>query len=250
MNCSVRFVLVNTSHPGNIGAVARAMKNMSLSELYLVEPKYFPHADATARASGADDLLEKATLCKTLEEALKGCELVLGSSARSRRLSWPTLTPRESMATISAVSPGAAVAIVFGRENSGLTNDEIAKCNYLVSIPSNPDYSSLNIAAAVQIFAYELQLKRIENKVSKDTEVDKDLKKIHLITSDELEGMIGHFERVMEETGFIEPGNPRTVIRRLRRLFARSKLDVDELNILRGLLSTVQHKLRGLSADP
>jgi len=244
MNCSVRFVLVNTSHPGNIGAVARAMKNMSLSELYLVEPKCFPHADATARASGADDLLEKATLCQTLEEALKGCELVFGSSARSRRLSWPTLTPRESIATIAGASSGAAVAIVFGRENSGLTNDEIAKCNYLVTIPSNPDYTSLNIAAAVQIFAYELQLKMIENKASKEPKTDKDLKKVRLITSDELEGMVGHFERVMEDTGFIEPSNPKTVMRRLRRLFVRSKLDVDELNILRGLLSTVQHKLK------
>ncbi|VAW87689.1 tRNA (cytidine(32)/uridine(32)-2'-O)-methyltransferase [hydrothermal vent metagenome] len=244
MNCSVRFVLVNTSHPGNIGAVARAMKNMSLSELYLVEPKCFPHADATARASGADDLLESATLCETLDEALKGCELVFGSSARARRLSWPTLTPRESIETIAKASPGAAVAIVFGRENSGLTNDEIARCNYLVSIPSNPDYTSLNIAAAAQIFAYELQLQIIKNKVSKYEQADKDLNEIRVVTNDELAGLIGHFKRVMEETGFIEPGNPKTVIRRLRRLFARSKLDVDELNILRGLLSMVQNKLK------
>ncbi|NOY71787.1 MAG: RNA methyltransferase [Gammaproteobacteria bacterium] len=247
MNSNVRFVLVNTSHPGNIGAVARAMKNMSLKQLYLVDPKCFPHADATARASGADDLLEEAKVCATLEEALIGCELVFASSARSRRLSWPTLTPRASITAISEARAGAAVAIVFGRENSGLTNDEIAKCNYLVSIPSNPQYSSLNIAAAVQILAYELQLKSMEEQAGKGLQVEKTMKTVRLVTSDELEGLVGHFQRVMEELEFIEPGKPKTVMRRLRRLFTRSKLDVDELNIFRGLLSAVQNKFKLLN---
>lgn len=244
MNSNVRFVLVNTSHPGNIGAVARAMKNMSLKQLYLVDPKCFPHADATARASGADDLLENAKVCATLEEALKGCELVFAASARSRRLSWPTLTPRASIAAIAETRADAVVAIVFGRESSGLTNDEIAKCNYLVSIPSNPQYSSLNIAAAVQILAYELQLKRLEDQADKGLQVEKTMKTVRLVTSDELEGLVDHFQRVMEELEFIEPGKPKTVMRRLRRLFIRSKLDFDELNILRGLLSAIQNKLK------
>ena len=154
----IRFVLVETSHPGNIGGVARAMKNMSLERLYLVNPRLFPHADATARASGADDILATAQVCDSLQQALEGCSMVFGASARRRSISWPMVDARESAQLAVEMGASGEVAVVFGREHSGLTNEELEQCNYLVHIPSNRDYSSLNIAAAVQVIAYEVMM--------------------------------------------------------------------------------------------
>ncbi|MEE8482319.1 MAG: RNA methyltransferase, partial [Acidiferrobacterales bacterium] len=155
---NIRIVLVNTSHAGNIGATARAMKNMHLSRLFLVNPENFPSPEATARASGADDVLAGATVCDTLDEALVGCVWVVGSTARARRIGWPTLTPRAVAAEAVNRAVTGPVAMVFGRERMGLTNDEVDKCQALVTIPSNADYSSLNVASAVQILAYETYL--------------------------------------------------------------------------------------------
>jgi len=156
MLANIRVVLSNTSHPGNIGATARAMKTMGLTRLYLVNPKVFPAAEATARASGADDVLASAVVCPDVETALSGCQLVLGASARSRSIPCPVISPAESARRAYGESERAEVALLFGCERSGLSNDEIDRCQYLVQIPSNPDYGSLNLASAVQIICYEI----------------------------------------------------------------------------------------------
>ncbi|QKT02724.1 RNA methyltransferase [Ectothiorhodospiraceae bacterium 2226] len=231
----IRFVLVNTSHPGNIGATARALKNMGLERLYLVDPLEYPHAEATARASGADDLLARAVVCATLEEAVADCALVLGASARLRTLPWPVVEPREAAARAMALAGEAQVAVVLGREHSGLTNQELERCNALVHIPSNPRYSSLNVAAAAQVLAYELHLAAREAPPAPETDGP-------LATGADMEGLYAHLEQVLVEVDYLDPGNPRQLMRRLRRLFNRAQLERMELNILRGVLTAVQKK--------
>ncbi|MGD8672292.1 MAG: tRNA (cytosine(32)/uridine(32)-2'-O)-methyltransferase TrmJ [Thiogranum sp.] len=228
----VRIVLVNTSHPGNIGAAARAMKNMGLTELSLVDPQLFPSAEATARASGADDLLAAASCAATLEQALEGCSLVIGASARNRTLPLPTLDPRECAALVEQQPADSRTAIVFGRERTGLTNDELDRCHYLVQIPTNPDYPSLNLAAAVQVVAYELRmaaglsLSRPENKH-------------RYATAEEMELFYRHLEETLIAIDFLDADNPRQLMRRLRRLFARARPNENEVNILRGVLTAI-----------
>jgi TrmH family RNA methyltransferase len=228
----VRIVLVNTSHPGNIGAAARAMKNMGLTELSLVDPQLFPNAEATARASGADDLLAAASCAATLEQALEGCSLVIGASARNRTLPLPTLDPRECAALVEQQPADSRTAIVFGRERTGLTNDELDRCHYLVQIPTNPDYPSLNLAAAVQVVAYELRmaaglsLSRPENKH-------------RYATAEEMELFYRHLEETLIAIDFLDADNPRQLMRRLRRLFARARPNENEVNILRGVLTAI-----------
>lgn len=231
---NIQIVLVNTSHPGNIGGVARAMKNMCLENLRLVDPVLYPHAQATARASGADDVLQKVQVFSTLADALKDCSLVLGASARLRRLAWPELDPRQCASeSLQRAGAGETVAIVFGRENSGLTNEELELCHYLVHIPSNPEYSSLNLAAAVQVIAYELQMASREPPQVMDNEAA-------AASSEQMELFYEHLFHVISEIGFLSQDHPRKMMRRLRRLFNRAQLDVVELNIMRGILSTVQ----------
>lgn len=237
---NVRVVLVNTSHPGNIGAVARAMKNMGLQSLYLVEPKQYPSAEATSRASGADDLLAQAVVCDTLDEALTECSLVVGASARLRSIAWPQLDPRQCAARVMEECGEAKVVLLFGREHSGLTNAELDRCHYLVNIPTNPDYPSLNIAAAVQVVAYELRM-ALHN--SSDVVAEK-AGQADLATAEEVEQFYRHLEQVMIEVGFLDPDQPRHLMRRLRRLYNRSRLERQELNILRGILTAVQAKRR------
>jgi len=228
----VRIVLVNTSHPGNIGAAARAMKNMGLTELSLVDPQSFPSAEATARASGADDLLAAASCAATLEQALEGCSLVIGASARNRTLPLPTLDPRDCAALVEQQPTDSRTAIVFGRERTGLTNDELDRCHYLVQIPTNPDYPSLNLAAAVQVVAYELRmaaglsLSRPENKH-------------RYATVEEMERFYRHLEATLIAIDFLDADNPRQLMRRLRRLFARARPNENEVNILRGVLTAI-----------
>ena len=233
MKTNIRIVLVNTSHPGNIGAAARAMKNMGLSELMLVEPANFPNADATARASGADDVLQAATVCGSLAEAIDGCTLVFGASARLRSLPWPIVEPREMAEQVIAESAQSSVAIVFGREHSGLTNAELEICNALVHIPCNEDFSSLNIAAAVQVLCYEVNLAAGAGtaKAEDDSEI---------ATSDELERFHQHLEETLVEIDFLDPNKPRLLMRRLKRLFNRARLEQTEVNILRGILTATQ----------
>jgi tRNA (cytidine32/uridine32-2'-O)-methyltransferase len=229
-----RIVLVETSHPGNIGAAARAMKTMCLTDLVLVSPLEFPHADASARASGAVDVLERARVVKTLDEALAGCTLVAGTSARQRGLGPPVLAPRECLARVhAAAAAGQETALVFGRERIGLTNEELGRCHILVNIPSNPDYSSLNLAAAVQVLGYEFMLAQGAVPAvgeSEDTPA----------TAEEMEKLFEHMETAALETGFLDPANPKHLMRRIRRLFHRAQPDQNEVHILRGLLSALQ----------
>ncbi len=231
------IVLINTSHPGNIGATARAMKNMGLVTLCLVEPKHYPSAEATARASGADDLLASAKCFATLDEAVADCALVIGASARSRTLPVPMLDPRGCAELVHRQPDVERVAILFGRERSGLTNDELDRCHQLVRIPTAPDYPSLNIAAAVQVIAYELRIAAAAGEKPDEPEVD-------YASMTQMEQFYTHLEQTLVELEFLDPDNPRQLIRRLRRLFNRARPDQNEINILRGILTATNRKTR------
>ena len=230
---NVRIVLIGTTHPGNIGAAARAMKNMRLRRLVLVQPLHYPNAEATARASGAHDLLAEAVVCNTLDEALQGCRLVVGASARLRSVEWPQLEPRECAAQLVAEAAQGEVALIFGRESSGLSNEELDRCNLLVHIPANPEYSSLNLAQAVQLLSYELHQAAREKQSAESDERP-------VASAEEMEGFFGHLEQALAEIGFSEPGRSEKLHRMLRRLFLRARPDTEELNILRGILSAAQ----------
>lgn len=232
----IRIVLVETTHPGNIGAAARAMKTMGFSRLVLVKPEQYPNHEATARAAGADDILAQATVVDSLEAALTGCRLVIGSSARPRGISAPELDPRTGMAQVLTVGNDTEIALVFGRERCGLSNDELDRCHYLVRIPSNPDYSSLNLAAAVQVLCYELRMSALSAlPAPSPTEPPP-------AAAEEMEGFYGHLQTVLLGTGFLDPANPRHLMRRLRRLFNRARPDQREINILRGILTSIQQR--------
>lgn len=239
----IRVVLIETSHPGNIGAAARAMKTMGLNSLYLVRPKRFPDAEATARASGADDLLYNATVCESFSEAIADCHTVLGASARQRSIPWPLLDPRQAAEKIVSSSAGGEAAVVFGREQWGLRNEELARCNFLVTIPANPDYSSLNLAMSVQVLCYEL---RMAARGAIDLTPPGDSP---LASNADLEQMYAHLEAAMLATGFLDPDNPRHLMRRLRRLFSRAQMDQNEVNIMRGLLASMEAAGRGGTDD-
>lgn len=246
---NIRVVLVNTSHPGNIGGAARAMKNMGLSRLVLVDPEDFPSDEAVARASGAVDVLDGAQVVGTLEEALVGCSVVLGTSARDRRIPWPLLDPRECAATtLQHVESGGEVALVFGREYAGLTNEELQRCQFHVHIPSNPDFSSLNLATAVQVLAYEVRMAWLaaQGQPTKMAKLETTaMLNTQLVTSDELEKFYGHLENTLVDIGFLDPENPRHLMSRLRRLYGRSSISRLEMNILRGILTETQKVVRG-----
>ncbi len=236
---NIRFVLVGTTHPGNIGAAARAMKTMGLSNLHLVTPKIYPSAEATARASGADDVLAKAVVHESLDDALVGCQQVYGMSARLRHLPVPVVDPREAVTHIQQQGDDAEVAIIFGREHSGLTNEELDRCQHLVNIPANADYSSLNLAAAVQVIAYELKM-----SFDPTIEAGRIGEKRESINADDLEHLYKHFEDSLITIGFLDPEQPKNLMRRLRRLFNRAELDRNELQILHGILRAAE-KHRG-----
>lgn len=237
----VRIVLVNTSHPGNIGSVARAMKTMGLSRLMLVEPKQYPSAEATARASGADDLLARAEVCADLDSALAGCHWVVGASARLRRIPVPPMVPRECAERARGETARGEVALVFGREQSGLTNEELDRCHALVHIPTDAAYGSLNLAMAVQVLAYELRMAHI-GEWSPPEEAGE---QTPLAGTEEAERFYAHLEEALVDLDFLDPDNPRQLMRRLRRLFSRVRLDVNEVNILRGILTAAQKARTG-----
>lgn len=232
-----KVVLVETSHPGNIGAVARAMKNMQLEQLRLVSPKYFPHADATARASGADDVLRTAVVFDSLADAIADCQIVLGASARDRTISWPNITARQTAEKWVGAVPEQNIALVFGRENSGLKNHELDLCHYLLRIPCNTEYSSLNLAAAVQVVCYELFVASGQEIVSNIG----DLGQEPLATAAQMEAFYTHLQQTMADIGFLHPERSKSIMRRLRRIFNRTQLDTKELDILRGILRFSQN---------
>ena len=246
---NIRVVLVNTSHPGNIGGAARAMKNMGLSRLVLVQPLDFPAVDATARASGADDVLDNALVVDSLEEALVGCSLAIGTSARDRSIPWPLLDPRECGAkVVEQAGAGEEIALVFGREHAGLTNEELQRCHFHVHIPSNPDFSSLNLAAAVQVLSYEVRMAWLAAQGT-PTKVEKfeanSLRSGELATMDEMELFYEHLEKTLVEIGFLDPEKPKHLMPRLRRLYGRSSVNRSEMSILRGILTETQKVARG-----
>lgn len=239
---NVRIVLVNTTHTGNIGAAARAMKNMGLSRLTLVAPKQQPDAEAYARSSRADEILDQAVIVDDLEAAIADCQLVIGTSARQRNLCWPLITPRQmadEVAKASMAQPGAQIALVFGREDRGLTNEELALCHFHVNIPTDESFSSLNVAAAVQVLVYEVRMKWLE--LQEATLPDwQDEWDVDWADAAGVERFYQHLEQVLTDLDFYDPENPRNLMQRLRRLYQRARLDQTELNILRGILTATE----------
>lgn len=233
---SIRIVLVGTTHPGNIGAVARAMKNMGLSDLALVNPRFFPHEEATARASGATDILDNALVVATLADALTDCVYVAGASARARTISWPSMGPRDCAERMINESENGKVAAVFGPEKTGLHNDDLDLCHTLLTIPTAPGFSSLNLAMAVQVLTYEL---RVASLLDAGPAFESEAPPA---TSEEMEHYYTHLERVLQDIHFLDPQNPRHLMRRLRRLFIRARPDKNEVNILRGILTAIDQK--------
>ena len=235
---SVRVVLVGTTHPGNIGATARAMKNMGIVNLALVKPKDFPSNEAIYRSKAAKDVLENAQIYENLEDAVSDCELVIGTSARGRTVPWPVLDPKDAADRVAVHSENNKVAIVFGREDRGLTNQELGLCNLHVHIPADPEYSSLNLSQAVQILVYEIRV-----SILKDQECE-EYWDVDLATNEQTERLIDHMDELMKEVEFYDVQNPRKLLLRVRRFFKRSRIDVMEANIFRGLFAAIQKKLK------
>ena len=234
---NLRMVMVETSHPGNIGAAARAMKAMGQKRLYLVKPAIFPSAEVTARAAGADDLLDDAVVCNTLEEAVRDCVFVVGTTARIRRVPWMIEGPREGAARIVEAARSGQVAVVFGREDNGLNNDELGLCNTVVQIPTHPGFSSLNVAAAVQIVCYEIMQAAGAGAIAQASGVA-------LASAGQMRKLYEHLEACMTAVGFLNPRKPRLLMRRIKRLFNRAQLDQNEINILLGFLAAVQEAIK------
>ncbi len=226
---NVRVVLSHTTHPGNIGAAARAMKTMGLEQLYLINPRIFPDAQADAMASSAVDVLHKAVVCSTLDEALQGVVLVAGMSARVRDISQEVLTPRAAMPLLAEQAAQHPVALLFGTEMSGLTNDELARCQVMVRIPVSPSYTSLNLAAAVQLISYELRLAAGLGEYAKPS--------LNPAPAEQVERFFIHLEQALNEIEFLHSKQPTKLMHKLRRLYARARLEQEEINILRGILT-------------
>ena len=238
---NIKIVLVNTAHPGNIGGAARAMKNMGLTELCLVEPREYPAPRAVWRAAGAREVLKNAVVVNSVDDAIADCSLVIGTSARERRIPWPLINPRQCGERIWSEAQNHKVALLFGREDRGLTNAELHKCHYHVHIPSNPDYSSLNLATAVQVLAYEIRMASLadeQGELPHLSEWDQPL-----VNAEDLENFHDHLAQTMAELDFYDPQNPKQLLTRMRRLFNRLRMDQMEVSILRGLLSAVQLSL-------
>ncbi len=234
---NIRVVLSHTTHPGNIGAAARAMKTMGLQHLYLINPRHFPDPQASAMAAGADDVLQNAVVCASIDEALPGVVLTVGMTARMRDISNEVASPRDTMPQVLQQAASHPVALLFGTEMSGLTNEEASRCQLLVNIPANPEFSSLNLAAAVQVISYELAVAA--------QQFEPVVQIMHPASHEQVEGFLGHLEKTLHEIGFFTTQNPSRMMQRLRRLYARARPEADEINILRGILSvTTEYNAR------
>ncbi len=235
-------VLVNTSHPGNIGATARAMKNMGLGKLTLVQPVDFPSGVAVGRAVSAVDILDNARVVSSLQEAVEDCGLVIGASARSRNIPWPMVSPEQCAQKAVTEASVNKVALVFGREDAGLNNEELQLCHFHVQIPADPNYSSLNLSAAVMVICYEVRKAALalteQPAIGEDEFWDQEK-----ANGEQVEHFYTHLERVMIAIKFHDPENPRQLMPRMRRLFSRIRIDVMEMNILRGILSNIEWRL-------
>jgi tRNA (cytidine32/uridine32-2'-O)-methyltransferase len=234
---NIRVVLVHTSHPGNIGGVARAMKNMGLRRLYLVAPRDYPNEQAVWRAASANDVLESAIVVPTLNDAISDCQFVVGTSARERRIPWPLMDARQCAQRMAVASGQEQVAMLFGREDRGLTNEELKVCNLHLNIPTDEAYSSLNLAMAVQIVAYELRMLQTatDRPGSEPDHWDEPF-----ASQENMERFYTHLEETLVDIEFLDPAAPRQLMSRLRRLYSRVRLDEMELNILRGVLTETQ----------
>ncbi len=250
---NVRIVLVNTSDCRNIGSAARAMKTMGLKNLVLVDPKEMPNGQAQALSAGASDVLANATVVATMKEAIADCGLVVGTSARSRTLPWPMLDPRGCGAQMVSEGKEYPVALVFGRESSGLTNDELQLCHYHVAIPANPDYSSLNLAMAVQTLSYEIRMHFLADQqaqfqqpdtLNSDVDGTEQENEVKYQLVEETERFYEHFENAMQATGFIQPKHPGIIMTKVRRLFNRARPDGKELKMLRGILASIDKAVK------
>lgn len=226
---NIRVVLSHTTHPGNIGAAARAMKAMGLSRLYLINPRHFADPQASAMAAGADDVLQNAVVCASIDEALDGVVLTVGMTARQRDISNEVSVPREAMPQVVQQAQTLQVALLFGTEMSGLTNEEASRAQMLVNIPANPEFSSLNLAAAVQVISYELSVAAQNYQPVEQS--------LQPAAHQQVEGFMSHLEKTLHEIGFFTTQNPARMMQRLRRLYARARPEADEINILRGILS-------------
>lgn len=238
----VRIVLVNPSHPGNIGGAARAMKTMAVDQLVIVEPQEYPDPRAVWRAAGARDLLENARIVDSLEEAIGDCDFVVGTSARGRKIPWPLVNAKQCAERIYSEPEAAKIAILFGREDSGLNNDELQRCNLHVHVPTSAAYSSLNLSMAVQILCYELRMKSLDQTTQPSEQGEWDEP---FANTADVERFHEHLAQTLADIEFFDPKNPRQLLTRLRRLFARTRLDQMEMNILRGILTAVQKKAKG-----
>lgn len=232
---NIRVVLSHTSHPGNIGSTARAMKTMGLSQLALVNPRYFPHPEADALSAGAVDVLQAARVHPTLESALSGCVFAAGLTRRQRGLSHEPLDAREAAGRLIAIAHTQPIALLFGNETSGLSNEELGKCQMLVTYPANPDYPSLNLAAAVQIMAYEMRMAALGQARTEATERE-------LANLEDIEFFFSRLEETLIDIRFLDPAHPKKLMPRLRRMFARKQLEKEELSILMGILKQINLK--------
>ena len=239
---NIRIVMVNTSHPGNIGAAARAMKNMGLEKLYLVEPKDYPSLEAIHRSVGAVDILDDAIVVKDLDEAISDCVWVAGTSARFRTIEWPILEPKECIDKALENIEQGEIAIVFGNETSGLTNEQMERCNALLHIPTNPEFSSLNIAAAIQVVCYEFRQALVKVRVT--TPKGSKHRYDTMANAAQLEGMYGHIRDALDQLGFFGTKNPDVMMRRLKGLFSRAETTQREVSIIRGICAAIQGKKR------
>ncbi|HEY9050686.1 MAG TPA: RNA methyltransferase [Gammaproteobacteria bacterium] len=239
----IRIVMVKTTHPGNIGAAARAMKNMGLQRLYLVSPEQFPSFEASSRAASATDVLQKAVVVDTLAKALQGCTLVVGTTARMRSVQWPQINARQCGELLVEESQQHEVALVFGTERTGLANDELEQCQTLVNIPTGEDYASLNVAQAVQILCYEILMASRAGQITKSPESKS--KQDRDATVEQLEGLYQHYLDTMNQLEFFGDRNPEFVMRQLRCLYSRARPSEREVQILRGMLTAAQGRKRG-----
>ncbi|OTA19375.1 tRNA /uridine -2'-O-methyltransferase TrmJ [Xenorhabdus beddingii] len=236
---NIRIILVETSHTGNMGSTARAMKTMGLTNLYLVNPLVQPDSHSIALSAGASDVIGNVTIVNTLDEALAGCELVIGTSARSRTLSWPMVEPRECGERCVKTASHSPVAVVFGRERVGLTNEELQKCHYHLYIPTNPEYGSLNLAMAVQLVSYEIRMAHLSAQEAPEKPIVSD-DEIEYPAVEDMERFYQHLEQVLNESGFIRKAHPGQIMNKLRRLYTRARPETQELNILRGILTSME----------
>jgi tRNA (cytidine32/uridine32-2'-O)-methyltransferase len=245
----IRIVLVQTSHPGNIGATARAMKNMGLTSLYLVDPKDYPSGVARGRAASALDILDNAVVVDSLDAAIADCGLVIGTSARSRGIPWPMVNPQECAEKLVQAGRQNDVALVFGREDNGLSNEELRRCHFHVQIPTNDEYTSLNVAAAVMVLCYEIRKVALHEPGSRGKDQadvsgsEEEFWDQPLATTAEMEGFLTHLEEVLTQIEVLDPKAPRQLMTRLRRLYTRIRPDRMEINLLRGTLTATQTKL-------